>query len=181
MLFRISSITKLSATVIGIAVVLAVMYVPFSPLAPLADVLNPGIGIGVWGGSTPPPGVGCINHTLTINSSMAEVTVCITPDGFIRIAANQDWALFYEQGYLTAEYRLAQLVFMRAMAEGNLSSMVGPSMIQSDEFYRALETTIVAQETVNQLNKSSYEYMALYYYVLGINDYIKSMQPLACR
>lgn len=176
MSFRISSMIKLSAAIIGVAVVLAVMYIPFSPLAPLVDVLNPGIGIGVWG-STPPPGIGCINNTVAINSSTAEVTVCVTPDGFIRIAANQDWALFYEQGYLTAEYRLAQLVFMRAMAEGNLSSIVGPSMIQSDEFYRTLESTIVAQETVNQLNKSSYEYMALHYYVLGINDYIKSMPP----
>jgi len=171
---RKSLIIELMSSIIGLVIVLLVMYTPISILAPLGNMLNPGMGIGVWG-SAPPPGIGCSNSTVILNSSKAQVIVCITSDGFIRIASNEDWALFYEQGYLTAEYRLAQLMFMRAMAEGNLSSIVGPSMIQSDEFYRTLETTITAQETLNQLNKSSAVYRDLYYYTLGVNSYIKSM------
>jgi penicillin amidase len=169
---NISLYIKLGLAVICLLLVAILLSVPISILAPLGRVLNP--GTGVWN-SVPPPGVGCHSSVLTINDSSAAIVVCVTPDGFIRIASNETWAVFYEEGYLTAEYRLAQMYFMAMMTMGNLSSVVGPSVLPSDEFFRTLLTPQVTQEIVDSLNKSSFTYEALYYYTLGVNAYIESL------
>ncbi|MFP3296644.1 MAG: penicillin acylase family protein, partial [Vulcanisaeta sp.] len=156
---------KLGLSVVGLVLVIALVSVPISVMAPLGQVLNPGTGVWV---NVPPPGVGCHSGVLTVNGSSAAIVVCVTPGGFVRIASNETWAVFYEQGYLTAEYRLAQMYFMAMMTMSNLSSIVGPSVLPSDEFFRVLLTPQVTQEIVNSLNKSSFVYEALYYYTLGV-------------
>jgi len=165
---------KLGLVTVGLLLVIALVSVPISVMVPLGQVLNPGTGVWV---NVPPPGVGCHSGVLTVNGSSAAIVVCVTPDGFVRIASNETWAVFYEQGYLTAEYRLAQMYFMAMMTMGNLSSIVGPSVLPSDEFFRVLLTPQVTQEIVNSLNKSSFVYEALYYYTLGVNAYISTLSP----
>ncbi|BDR91712.1 penicillin acylase family protein [Vulcanisaeta souniana] len=160
-------------SVIGLVVIIALAIIPISIMAPLYQVLNPGTGI--WVNKLPSLSIGCHEISINVNGNIATVVICVTPDGFIRIASNQTWAVFYEQGYLTAKYRLAQIYFMSMMTMGNLSSLLGPSMLPNDEFFRVLLTPQVTEEIVNSLNKSSFTYEALYYYTLGVNAYVNSL------
>ncbi|WP_054854958.1 penicillin acylase family protein [Vulcanisaeta sp. JCM 16161] len=171
----VSVYVRLGLALVGLVLLVVLLSIPISIMAPLGQVLNP--GTGVWSSVPPPSGVGCHSGVLTLNGSSAAVIVCVTPDGFIRIASNETWAVFYEEGYLTAEYRLAQMYFMAMMSMGNLSSIVGPSVLPSDEFFRTLLTPQVTVEIANSLNRSSFIYEALYYYTLGVNAYVDSLTP----
>ncbi len=53
------------------------------------------------------------------------VTVTLRDDGLYRIAAENEADLFYVQGYLQARDRLFQMDFIRRMAEGRLSEVLG--------------------------------------------------------
>lgn len=142
-------------------------------LPPLAKILNPETGI--WA----PVSAALSNDTqaLSQNGSTAKVTTFIDTNGFVRIASNETWAMYFEQGYMTAMLRLTQLDFIRRIAEGNLSAVIGSSAVSSDEFYRTLEMFPVATEIVNNLSTSSPTYLAVSEYTAGINAYISSLSP----
>ena len=166
---------KFIVSIVILVILLVAGAIPLGPLPPLFALLNP--QTGVW---APNPGVeniGPRNFTLSQNGSSASLQVVIDPNGFIRIASNETWALYYEQGYLTAKYRLTQLDFTRRLAEGNLSAILGSSELSSDESYRTLEMYPVAQEIVSNLSRTSLTYVAVSEFTMGVNSYISSLTP----
>ncbi|MCL5989100.1 MAG: penicillin acylase family protein, partial [Candidatus Thermoplasmatota archaeon] len=150
---------KKSALIAGVSIVIVLMVViniPLGPLPPLARLLNP--TQGVWVPPIPKNSTVISEFNLTQNDSIANVIVYRESDGFIGIASNRTWALFYEQGYLEAQYRLEQLTILERTANGNLASVVGPSAISSDTLSRLLMDCQVAQEEVSNLSKNSFTY-----------------------
>ena len=157
-----------------IVVIVIVSMISFSigPLPPLNKLLNPSTGVY----SIPPQyktGAKYIN--ITYDGKTAEVITFQETDGFIGIYSDHNWSLYYEQGYLEAKYRLAQMVFIKKEAQGTLSQLVGKSELSSDIFSRELMDCQVAKEEVNNISKSSYTYMATGSFVAGINSYINNL------
>ncbi|AKV75331.1 penicillin amidase [Metallosphaera sedula] len=169
--------TKKSRLVLsGVVLVVVILLgsLPLGPLPPLFSLLNP--STGVWA-TEPSYSTGVTTFTLTQGNNHALVTVYREPDGFIGIASNETWAVYYEQGYLEAEYRLAQMEFLLLTATGNLSTVLGKSALSSDIFFRELGDYQIAQQEVANLSPTSYTYMAVSEFVKGINDYIASVSP----
>jgi penicillin G amidase len=168
---------RLAISLVALAILLLALFVPIASLPPLANLLNP--QTGVWAPPSPENAIelGQQSFTKTQNGSTAQLTVDVDSDGFVRIASNETWALYYEQGYMTAKLRLTQMDFTRRLAEGNLSEIVGSSALSSDELYRTLEMYPVATEIVSNLSKTSPTYLAVSEYTAGVNSYISSLTP----
>jgi len=156
-----------------LAILLGATALPLGALPPLSNLLNPQTGI--WSSNSNSVETGLNSFSVSQNGSTANISTDVDPNGFIRIASNETWALYYEQGYLTAKFRLTQLDFTRRLAEGNLSAVLGSSSLGSDEFYRTLEMYPVAQEIVGNLSKTSLAYEAVSEYTSGVNSYITSL------
>lgn len=164
---------KFSVSVAILVVLIILGFVSLGPLPPLVNLLNPSSGLWV---APPPYATGVQTFVLTQGSRHALVTIYQEPDGFIGIASNETWATFFEQGYLEAKYRLAQMEFLLLTAVGNLSSVLGPSALSSDIFFRELGNYNIAEEEVANLSPTSYTYMAVSEFVDGINAYIAEIK-----
>ncbi len=167
---------KKSSLIVGVVIVVVLMVVisvPLGPLPPLARLLNP--TQGVWVPPLPKNSTVISEFNLSQNDSKANVMVYRESDGFIGVASNQTWAVYYEQGYIEAQYRLEQLTVLERTANGDLAAVIGPSAISSDTLSRLLMDCQVAQKEVDNLSKSSFTYMATSEFVLGLNDYINGL------
>ncbi|MEM4950165.1 MAG: penicillin acylase family protein, partial [Thermoplasmatales archaeon] len=165
----------LVVSIVLIVILLVITSVPFSALPPLQKFLNP--STGVWDPQIPSYSTGVQYLNITVNGSKSSVIIYREADGFIGIDSNTTWGMYYEQGYLEAEYRLEEMDFLKRTALGTLSQVVGPSALPSDIFYRTLEDSQLAQMEAVNISPTSETYMALHSFVLGINAYINSLNP----
>ena len=75
----------------------------------------------------------------TINAPVSQkVTVAFDALGEPHIDAANDNDLLFAQGYLTAAERLWQMEALRRLAGGDLSEVVGPGGLESDQEVRRL-------------------------------------------
>ena len=169
----IASKKRLIISVFVLAVTFVLISIPFGPLPPLEKLLNPASGI--WAPNISPYATGIHEINITQNGSTSSVTVFNEPDGFIGIASNTTWGMYYEQGYLEAQYRLAQMEVIKREALGTLSGLVGASELSSDIFFRQLEDLQIAQQEVSNLSKTGLTYKATAEFVDGINAYISNL------
>jgi len=160
---------RLGVSLALLVVVVVSGSVSLGPLPPLFGLLNP--ASGVWVAEEPYVN-GTQSLTITQGVNHASVTVFREADGFVGIASNETWAVYFEQGYIEAEYRLAQMEFLLLTATGNLSSVVGREALSSDIFMRELGNYELAEQEAANLSPSSYTYTALSEFVRGINTYI---------
>ncbi|MEM0321082.1 MAG: penicillin acylase family protein [Thermoprotei archaeon] len=166
---------RLGVSLIILIVVLLSGFVSIGPLPPLFGLLNP--SSGVWVAEQPYVN-GSQSFVLSQGGEHASVTVFRETDGFIGIASNETWAVYFEQGYIEAQYRLAQMEFLLLTATGNLSSVVGSSALPSDIFNRELGNYQLGElEAANLSASGGYTYMALSEFVRGINTYIATVSP----
>lgn len=167
-----SSKKRFIAGMIVVIVIFSMISFAIGPLPPLDKLLNPSGGIY----SIPPQyKTGAKYTNISYNGKTAEVITFQESDGFIGIYSTHNWSLYYEQGYLEAKYRLAQLVFIKKDARGTLSQLAGKSELQSDIFSRELMNCQIAKSEVQNISKSSYTYMATSNFVAGINSYINNL------
>ena len=75
------------------------------------------------------------------------------------------------QGFVTAQDRLFQLEFYRALIKGELARLVGPSMLQSDIKMRVLDLEQKGIDSYSQLNEADQKFLA--WYCEGFNEYLK--------
>ncbi|WP_297215922.1 penicillin acylase family protein [Thermoplasma sp.] len=162
--------------IVSIAVLMVLLFASFSsigPLPPLSKILNPSSGV-----FSPPPyfySPGSQKLSVKFSNVSATVIVYRQSDGFIGIASNSTEALYYEQGYLEAEYRLAQLDFLKRTALGNLSAIAGPSTLQTDIFMREIQLYNTAVLERQNLSANNLTYIYLKSFVAGINAYIGNL------
>ena len=101
----------------------------------------------------------------------APVTVRRDAHGVPHIdAANQD-DLFFAQGYVTAQDRLWQMDAFRRNANGELSELMGPSLLRHDKTQRTLQFRNVARRFYAQLPEP--DRARLDDYARGVNLYIQ--------
>ena len=168
-------VKSLVVSVSLITVVLVVTAVPIGGLPPLSQLLNP--SSGVWDPHIPSYATGVQYLNVTVNESTSAIVVYRESDGFIGIDSNTTWGMYYEQGYLEAQYRLEEMDFLKRTALGTLSQVVGPSVLSSDIFYRTLEDYQIAAEERAGLSAANQTYQAMHNFALGINAYISSLTP----
>ncbi|MGH1334591.1 MAG: penicillin acylase family protein [Aureispira sp.] len=75
------------------------------------------------------------------------------------------------QGFITAQDRLFQIEFYRALIKGELAAFIGPSMLQSDIKMRVLNLQQNAKKNYSYLNKESKDFLT--WYCEGFNEYLR--------
>lgn len=82
---------------------------------------------------------------------------------------------YFAQGYIHASHRLWQMEFFRRIASGELSELVGESLLDRDKHYRIIGLHRIAKRCEIELtdNPNSEIYQSLLSYVEGVNNGIK--------
>ena len=112
-----------------------------------------------------------LDGDLHLEGLSAPVTVRRDAHGVPHIeAANQD-DLFFAQGYVTAQDRLWQMDAFRRNANGELSELLGPSLVRHDKTQRTLQFRNTARRFYSQLPAT--DRARLDDYARGVNLFIE--------
>jgi penicillin amidase len=99
----------------------------------------------------------------TISEAVSQkVAVSFDALGEPHIAAANDDDLLFVQGYLTAQERLWQMDALRRLAAGDLSEIVGPAAVDSDQEVRRLRLRRIAEDAYLALAPQDRAAMAAY-------------------
>ncbi len=123
-----------------------------------------------------------VDGTLKVSGLQSPVVVTRDSLGVPNISAQNLHDLFFAQGFVTAQDRLWQMDMTRRYASGDLSAVLGPEYIKTDEEQRILGLRQVAEKTV--ANLPTEERARLQAYADGVNAYIAQHQktlPLEFR
>jgi penicillin amidase len=123
-----------------------------------------------------------VDGTLKLSSLTAPVVVTRDSLGVPNISAQNLHDLFFAQGFVTAQDRLWQMDMTRRYASGDLSAILGPEYIKTDEEQRILGLRQVAEKAV--ANMAPEEHARMQAYADGVNAYIAQHQktlPLEFR
>ncbi len=85
---------RLIISSIILAILLAGIAFPLGSLPPFATLFNPQTGIWAPGAPQSDVVLGQQSVTVSENGSTAQVLVDIDPNGFVRVASNQTWAMY---------------------------------------------------------------------------------------
>jgi penicillin amidase len=93
------------------------------------------------------------------------------------IFTENNYDLYFAQGYVTARDRLWQMDFQTRFASGRLSEVVGPKAIELDRYQRRMGMSYGAENMVKAMSKDPVIKETMEAYTAGINAYIHSLKP----
>ncbi|WP_077619176.1 penicillin acylase family protein [Bacillus sinesaloumensis] len=112
-----------------------------------------------------------IEGSLIVDGISGEVEVIRDENGVPHIVANNTHDLYFAQGYVTAQDRLFQMDLSRRQASGELSEVIGASLVEQDKYFRTLGLRRAAESSYNVY--SSEAKAVLQSYSEGVNAFIK--------
>ncbi|HJN38466.1 MAG TPA: penicillin acylase family protein [Gammaproteobacteria bacterium] len=113
-----------------------------------------------------------LSGNLKFNTVSDEVIIRRDSFGVPHIQANNDEDVFWAQGFVHAQDRLAQMEFNRRFAQGRLSQVLGPKVLGVDKQMRILGLYPAAKKSTELLSESSRK--KLQAYADGVNEVIAS-------
>lgn len=111
--------------------------------------------------------------TVELKGLASEVTVKTDDYGTPHIIAENEEALFFAQGYITARERLFQMDMTRLAGRGELSSLFGERTRDKDRFLKTLGFNRIAEKRYEAMSGHAKE--AVDAYTTGVNAWITSM------
>src|SRR5574340_468671 len=97
-----------------------------------------------------------VSGSLSVAGLQGNVTVARDKWGVPHITAQNLHDVFYAQGYVTAQDRLFQMEFNRAVAQGTLAALFGAgdnnSLVNADAFLRTIDLYHSAKVEANHLD-----------------------------
>lgn len=93
-----------------------------------------------------------------------------------RVFANNDYDLYFAQGYVHAKDRLWQLDFQTRAAAGRLSEIFGSQTLQYDRYQRRIGMTYGAERIVAEINRDPRTRHMVQAYIDGINHFITHLR-----
>lgn len=111
---------------------------------------------------------------LQIGINEQPITIHRDDYGIPYIFAESKADLIRGQGFVIAQDRLFQIEFYRALIKGELSQLIGPSMLSSDIQMRVLNLEQLGKNSYQHLNKESRDF--LHWYCQGFNAYLQKCQ-----
>ncbi|MDD5648005.1 MAG: penicillin acylase family protein, partial [Dehalococcoidia bacterium] len=114
--------------------------------------------------------------TLQVDGLKAPVEVRTDDHGIPHIFAQSNEDLFFTQGYITARERMFQMDLTRLAGRGELSTLFGERMIETDKYFKTLGFYRAAE--AEYVNISPETKTAVDSYTSGVNAYIDTMKYL---
>lgn len=108
--------------------------------------------------------------SIEVNGTMGEITVIRDEYGIPNIYAENDYDLFYAQGYVTAQDRLFQMEMHRRIGGGTLSEIAGAAGLVTDKQSRYYGFRHIAEKSLAMVDDETMELIQAY--CDGVNEYI---------
>jgi penicillin amidase len=115
-----------------------------------------------------------LDGKISLPDLSAPVTVTRDAHGVPTIEAKTLEDLFYAQGYVTAQDRLWQMDVMRRFAAGEMSEILGPSLIEHDREQRILGLREIARKSAGALSARDRSYFEAY--ARGVTTFLSTHQ-----
>ncbi len=100
-----------------------------------------------------------------------EVEIIRDQNGVPHIVAKNTHDLYFAQGYVTAQDRLFQMDLSRRQASGELSEVIGASLVDQDKYFRTLGLRRAAEASYEIYSNEAKN--VLQFYADGVNAFIK--------
>jgi len=143
----------------------------FGDLPPILKFLNPFSGF--WQnaeGMSPSK-----NKKIVLKNAKDHIEIAFDDRMIPHVFAQNDYDLYYAQGYVTAMHRLWQMDFQTRFAAGRISEVVGAKAIEVDKYQRRMGMMYGAENSLEGMMADPQAKEMLLAYTDGINDYIKSL------
>lgn len=167
------SILKAIFTFIVALLLLLLLNTKLGSIPPLAKFLDPFHGFWKNAECKKKPGT----ETLTLDELKGRVEIQFDEQMIPHIFAENNYDLYYVQGYITAKDRLWQLDFQTRFAAGRLSEVIGAKAIDIDTYQRRMGMVYGAENTILEMEKDPEIKEIMDAYTAGINAYIHSLKP----
>lgn len=115
------------------------------------------------------------NQNLKLPGLKGEVSIYFDQRMVPHIFAENEYDLFYAQGYVTAALRLWQMDIQTRAAGGELSEILGPKFLNHDRLMRRIGMRYGAEQALKGMDSTSK--MIIQAYTNGVNAYISSLSP----
>ncbi|WP_069130578.1 penicillin acylase family protein [Rhodohalobacter halophilus] len=144
---------------------------PLGPLPPAGSFFHPKSGF--WGNAETTALQGEIN--LTSEHLSDNVDVFYDERGVPHIFAQNEYDLYFTQGYVTARDRLFQMELQIRAAGGYLAEWLGDDLIEYDKNQRRLGMVYGAERAMEEISSDPIVSNAVNAYADGVNTYIQSL------
>lgn len=91
------------------------------------------------------------------------------------VFAQNNYDLYYAQGYVTAMHRLWQMDFQTRFAAGRIAEVIGAKAIDVDKYQRRMGMVYGAEKSLEGMMSDPMAEEMILAYTEGINEYIKSL------
>jgi penicillin G amidase len=151
--------------------VLVASVVGAGPLPALGAVLNTGTGVWRLAGDADR----AHPEDVELPGLRASATVSFEDNGLAHVNATDDRDLFQVIGYVHARHRLTQMDLARRQARGELSEVIGPQTLMSDQFQTDLGLRKAAERDWARMPDDSQAKRTLLDYSAGVNAAIAEL------
>ncbi|GAA4468489.1 penicillin acylase family protein [Nibrella saemangeumensis] len=117
------------------------------------------------------------DQTVKINGTSQPVSVVYDDTGVPHVFAQNDYDVYFAQGFVTARDRLWQMEFQTHAAAGRVSEIVGERAIELDRYNRRLGMGYAAEQALKGMMANEASMAVVQAYTDGINAYIKQLSP----
>ena len=114
--------------------------------------------------------------TITMQGLKAPVEVRTDDHGIPHIFAQNEDDLFFAQGFITARERMFQMDLTRLAGRGELSGLIGESMLETDRYFKTLGFYRAAESEYNNVTPQTRA--AVDSYTRGVNAYLDTAKFL---
>ncbi|MGX5687981.1 penicillin acylase family protein [Arcticibacter tournemirensis] len=118
-----------------------------------------------------------VDDVIQLKGLKGKVQVALDDHMIPHVFAENDYDLYFAQGYITARHRLWQMDFQTRYASGRLSEAIGEKAIELDRYQRRMGMVYGAENMVKELEKYPIIKRMTEAYADGVNAYIKSLRP----
>lgn len=155
-----------------LTVVIVLYSIPIGPLPAIGSFFHPGQGF--WANAE----TRGIRGELKLNTGKVGSPADVFYDerGVPHIFAENDYDLYYAQGYVTARDRLFQMELQVRAAGGMLAEWLGPGMVWYDRNQRRLGMIYGAERALEGIMNDGVVREALEAYADGVNAYITTLR-----
>ena len=113
-----------------------------------------------------------LNHSELSDMVVVEYEKNLIP----HIYANNNYDLYFVQGYLTAYHRLWQMEFLSYVASGRVSEILGKAALNFDRRQRRKGLSYGAENSLKELEKEKDNFRFIQAYTDGVNAYISQLE-----
>lgn len=146
----------------------------FADLGPLGQLLAP--STGVWRHQPASSDDLLKNFSAAMETAgMKNVQLTIDSDGVPHLVSDNEAALFFAQGYITAYYRMWQMDFMSRITAGRVAELLGEKALPIDRFFRRLKVPAAAEASADLMLNDLATRNTLIAYSNGVNTRLQQI------